>query len=340
MANNVFANGRELSCKSGAGKTIAEFPDVCFTPPENPATPPGVPLPYPNFGMSSDTTSGSKSVKISKKEVMIKNKSYFKKSTGDEAGCAAKKGVISSKNKGKVYFTSWSPDVKIEGENAVRHLDVTTHNHGSPANGAVPFPHVDGAAFGNVAECEEDSRKANEACADSTIDTCSEECKQKMQCILVPKGQDKKRCCQPNNTGDHLIEDHWVRPGGEVMPGFKHISNKPGGAYKGAPTMCVNASRYSGDHGVAHGIRGVREEALIGKSMNYAKAKEIALESHSETFRAADCSPGCIEAQLDAFYGKGGNKKCHTPNRKQPLKATQRADAKATISARTSTPVV
>ncbi len=136
----MFANGREISCKAGDGKTICEFPDVCFTPPENPATPPGIPVPYPNTAFSKDTTSGSKTVKISKKEVMLKNKSFFKTSTGDEAGCAAKKGIITSKIKGKAYFISWSPNVKVEGENVVRHLDMTTNNHASPmANGSVPF---------------------------------------------------------------------------------------------------------------------------------------------------------------------------------------------------------
>ncbi|HUF55220.1 MAG TPA: PAAR-like domain-containing protein, partial [Thermohalobaculum sp.] len=77
MGNNVFANNREISCKSGDGKSIAAFPDVCFTPPENPATPPGVPVPYPNTGDTKDTTSGSRTVKITGKEVMLKNKSYF-----------------------------------------------------------------------------------------------------------------------------------------------------------------------------------------------------------------------------------------------------------------------
>src|SRR3954469_14440388 len=91
VANKIFANGREVACKAGSGKTICAMPDVCFTPPENPATPPGVPVPYPNTALASDTTDGSKTVMISDKEVMLKNKSHFKKSTGDEAGCAAKK---------------------------------------------------------------------------------------------------------------------------------------------------------------------------------------------------------------------------------------------------------
>lgn len=143
MGNDVFANGREISCKAGDGKSICAFPDVCMTPPENPATPPGVPIPYPNTGMAKDMTSGSKKVKISKKEVMLKNKSYFKKSTGDEAGCAAKKSVVTSKIQGKVYFNSWSMDVKFEGENVVRHLDLTTHNHASMPGGTPPWPYCD-----------------------------------------------------------------------------------------------------------------------------------------------------------------------------------------------------
>src|ERR1044071_1112818 len=117
MANKVFANGREISCKAADGKTICAMPDVCFPPPQTPATPPGVPIPYPNTGFASDTTEGSKSVMISGKEIMLKRSSYFKTSTGDEAGCAPKKGIVTSKNKGKVYFTAWSMNVKFEGEN-------------------------------------------------------------------------------------------------------------------------------------------------------------------------------------------------------------------------------
>lgn len=142
MSNEVYANGREVSCKSGSGKSICAMPDVCMTPPQTPATPPGVPIPYPNTGMASDMTEGTKNVKISNKEVMLKDKSYFKKSTGDEAGSAPMKGVVTHKNMGKVYFNAWSMDVKFEGENVVRHLDITTHNHASPPGQTPPTPHV------------------------------------------------------------------------------------------------------------------------------------------------------------------------------------------------------
>src|SRR5689334_22845261 len=120
MGCEVYANGRTIACKAADGKTIAAFPDVCFTPPLTPATPPGVPIPYPNTGFASDTTEGSKTVQISGKEVVLKDKSYFKTSTGDEAGNAPKKGVVTSQIKGRVNFSSWSMDVKFEGENVPR----------------------------------------------------------------------------------------------------------------------------------------------------------------------------------------------------------------------------
>ena len=63
-----------------------------------------MPLPYPNTAFAKDTSGGSKTVKISGKEVMLKNKSFFKTSTGDEAGCAPKKGVVTSRDQGQGLF--------------------------------------------------------------------------------------------------------------------------------------------------------------------------------------------------------------------------------------------
>ncbi|AKJ29689.1 PAAR-like domain-containing protein [Caldimonas brevitalea] len=163
MANEVFANNMEVSCKAADGKSICAFPDVCFTPPQTPATPPGVPIPYPNTGMASDCTDGSSTVKISGREVMLKNKSYFKRSMGDEAGCAPKKGVITSKNMGKVYFIAWSMDVKVEGENVVRNMDMTTHNHGSTGNTG-PQIYLDRMAMANIPGCETERQNVKDAC--------------------------------------------------------------------------------------------------------------------------------------------------------------------------------
>lgn len=146
----VFANGLEISGKAVSAKTIAAFPDTCFTPPENPATPPGVPVPYPSFGMAGDTDKGTGTVKIAGQTVNIKNLSYLTGTKGTEAGCAAKKGIITSKNTGKEYFNSWSPDVKFDGEPVIRMSDLATNNHGSPVANTCPWVHAAKVNIGDV----------------------------------------------------------------------------------------------------------------------------------------------------------------------------------------------
>lgn len=145
--SGVFANGLEISGKAVDAKTIAAFPDTCFTPPENPATPPGVPVPYPSFGMASDTEQGTGTVFIGGKTVNIKNKSDLSKTSGTEAGSAAKKGLITSKNTGKGYFNSWSNDVKFDGEPVVRNTDLATNNHASPTGNTPPWAHFAGVNY-------------------------------------------------------------------------------------------------------------------------------------------------------------------------------------------------
>jgi len=145
MINRVHANGRQVCCKSATGKTIAAFPDVCFTPPVGlPLSPPGIPVPYPNTAQASDMANGSKSVKIGGKPVMLKNRSFFRRSTGNEAGVASRKGLLSSTGGGRAYFVMWSMNVRFEGLNAVRHLDLMTGNHKSAVPGNTPpWPYVD-----------------------------------------------------------------------------------------------------------------------------------------------------------------------------------------------------
>lgn len=135
----VFANAREISAEAQGCKVVAAFPDTCFTPPENPATPPGVPVPYPNFGFDSDLTSGSGNVKIGNKPISQENSSNYKKCSGDEAGAAAKKGLITSKNTGKVYAQAWSSDVKVESKGVARLGDMATTNHASNAGDDPPM---------------------------------------------------------------------------------------------------------------------------------------------------------------------------------------------------------
>ena len=73
MGNEVFANGNEVACKGGDGKVIAAFPDVCLSPPSPPAGP--IPIPYPDTSFSKDLQKGSKTVKIDKKPIALKDQS-------------------------------------------------------------------------------------------------------------------------------------------------------------------------------------------------------------------------------------------------------------------------
>lgn len=169
MANEVYANNMEISCKAASGKSIAAFPDVCFTPPQAPPTPLGVPIPYPNTGLSKDTTKGTRTIRISRKEVMLKNKSYYKTSYGDEPGRAPKKGIVTSKIKGKVYFTSWSMNVKFESKNVVRHMDLMTHNHGSQPGNTMTWTYADRMAYAKgLSQCDDERTRAKDACGDTS----------------------------------------------------------------------------------------------------------------------------------------------------------------------------
>jgi len=236
MGNEVYVNNMEVSCKAASGKSICAFPDVCFTPPTTPATPPGVPIPYPNTGMASDCTDGSTTVKVSGQEVMLKNKSYFKKSMGDEAGAAPKKGVLTSKNMGKVFFNAWSMDVKFEGENVVRNLDITTHNHASFPGNSPTWPYLDAAAFSGSGPCKDVAKAVKTKCSkhakpflekkgkskvfpddnkkrQSAMEAmCKDkDCAKALECVLSPKNP--SNCCPqpqpspPKQTPHHIVPD-------------------------------------------------------------------------------------------------------------------------------------
>lgn len=139
MSVEVYANNDEIACKAGDGKVIASFPDVCLTPPPPPAGP--LPIPYPDTSFSRDMKKGSKTVKIGGQPVMLKDRSFYKSSPlGNEAATRGQgAGITTHVITGKTYFISWSMDVKLDGYNVDRHMDVTTSNHASPmANTFVP----------------------------------------------------------------------------------------------------------------------------------------------------------------------------------------------------------
>lgn len=348
MANKVFANGNELACKAGAGKVIAGFPDVCLSPPSPPAGP--IPIPYPNTAKASDTDGGSKTVKISGEEVMLKDKSRFKKSTGDEAATQSQgKGVVSHEIKGQLYFAAWSMDVKIEGENAVRHMDLTTGNHAcQPGNRAVPWNFQDTAALdalANAADCKDSVDEYKKACAGKSPKKCGDECRKAQKCILLQKKADKKYCCKPDNTGHHVVEVHCFTPAAgrgdkARLPGFeKYDDNK-------APCVCASQKRNAGFHGKMHNGQGRLEAAhkANGKVLKtwpgagplnkgkrgdavsnwtYGQARDAGVATMM--MAAPHCDSECIKNQLDAYHKDECGIKEDDPVRTDPGAGTRSA---------------
>ena len=158
---SVYANGLAVAGKAKQGKSTACFPDPCFSPPAPSAG--WVVIPYANTAYAKHTSNGSKTVFVEGKPVMLKDKSYFKTSSGNEAA-AGSKGVSTGVKQGKAYFTSWSMDVKIEGYNVCRHTDMMTHNHGSSPSNTAVWHYTDKKDGKPPNECFNDCVEIEKAC--------------------------------------------------------------------------------------------------------------------------------------------------------------------------------
>jgi len=120
--HNVFANSRSIIHKGSSDKAIAGAPDVCKTLIGSAV----VPIPYPNISQSATLAKGSKTVKINGQSAVLEN-STLESSSGDEAGSLG--GIMSGTTGKETRFISSSFDAQIEGQNAIRHMDATSHNH-------------------------------------------------------------------------------------------------------------------------------------------------------------------------------------------------------------------
>jgi hypothetical protein len=337
MGNSVYANGMEVSCKASGGVSICALPDTCFTPPLTPATPPGVPIPYPNTASASDTSNGSSTVKSSGEEVMLKNKSKFKSSTGDEAGSAPKKNAVTSNIKGPAYFAAWSMDVKIEGENVVRHMDLTTHNHGCDPPGTPPQLHTALQAMGNISDCKDDVAAVKTHCDPwEKKATCPEETEASISKAQKARGRTKKGSAaydKANAQVRELYQQYSVEIEANdcrrflrcVLIPYKdvkkvackkqtgdHLIEKATvegmGDYKmsTAPTAIVEGPSYHiGTHGLNHEARTQMAKKSRGK-YTMEKSAEQAGEAHCQTFPVAQCDPGCITKQLVEAHEDAG----------------------------------
>lgn len=128
MGAKVTVNSPNTVVHAGSSGQSPVFPDVCKTP-----APPGppIPIPYPNLARSSSASDTSTTVEADGKKIMLKNSTYST-STGDEAGSVG--GVVSNCTKGKAQFIAYSFDVKAEGQNVPRNLDMMKQNGSSSYN--------------------------------------------------------------------------------------------------------------------------------------------------------------------------------------------------------------
>ncbi|MFK8031235.1 MAG: PAAR-like domain-containing protein [Gammaproteobacteria bacterium] len=184
-SNEVFANGMEVACKVAAGVSRAAFPDPCFSPPTPSAGP--IVIPYPNTAVAKKLKKCSKTVMISGKPVAKRDKSFIKKSTGNEPAIM-KKGVITGVKKGKAYFTSWSMNVKVEGHNVCRHQDTMTHNHASKPGNTGPWFYIDTRA--SRSDCKREIEKVERECGGQERQTrTSFRGRQETSWVNVPKAR-------------------------------------------------------------------------------------------------------------------------------------------------------
>jgi hypothetical protein len=56
---------------------------------------------------------------------------------------------------------------------------------------------------------------------------------------------------------------------------------------------------------------------------NYDASKEATLEAHKEAFGSRACTKGCLESQLDAYYGDDGTRPMNKPEKQAIEKATR-----------------
>lgn len=141
MVPTITVNGLTIVHQRSDGVATSGPPDVCKSP--------GTPVPYVNVAFSRDLQHGSVTVDVDGVPAALKD-SYFLPSYGDEPGVGG--GVVSSVNRGKAKFLSYSMDVLIEGRNAARLSDPMT------MNGNAPNTHNPAEVQGNVARLGDNKR--------------------------------------------------------------------------------------------------------------------------------------------------------------------------------------
>jgi len=163
--------------------------------------------------------------------------------------------------------------VKVEGENVVRMLDLTTHNHGSVPGNSTPWPYID----------EMSALQAGGAC----------------------EGVDLKYRLTPHHhgcEGDDVAAHH-------LIPNRQMSGVKPDYTRSTAPCICAQGlNQHAGQHGEYHKIVDLAEFKAFdaGKDYSYKQARDNAVDSVAKVNNLkspeAEKVKGCIKLQLDNYY--------------------------------------
>jgi hypothetical protein len=228
--------------------------------------------------------------------------------------------VVTSKIKGKANFIAWSMDVKFEGENVPRHLDLTGHNEASDPPNTPPWPYLDSMALDqstNPCNKSGDAKKVTDNCSDPITNDYSADCCEARKCVLVPYSPNK--CC---SKGGKQMTPHHIVPKSQ----FKEIG-KAGQAIIGtynsdkAPCICEDGTSHStGTHGQIHTITNnatvnhptvLPNVSATGKSIKPDarwKASDAEAVGAGATAEVTECDEACVQAQLRSGHAKMGVK--------------------------------
>jgi hypothetical protein len=221
-------------------------------------------------------------------------------------------------------------DVMVEGKNVVRHLDMTTHNHGSPIPNTGPWPYQDTIAMAKEGHpCKEMAEDVKNKCKDAN--DYSDSCCNARKCLLMPK--EPNRCCSGSDgkqmTGHHLL------PSKEFVAWTDRGSKDPVTNYHSdkAPCICLEGNSHSkrtehGQVGCNYTVernKWLNNIANKGKTYSLKEGTQVAAKSAVGKINIPEGSKGCDEACLSKQLEDGHAKQELTikpkdalPRAKQP----------------------
>ena len=196
-------------------------------------------------------------------------------------------------------------DVKVEGKNVDRHLDLTTNNHASMPGDTPPWPFTDSMAMAADKDhpCNAMGKDIKANC--SGAKDYSAACCNARKCLLVPYKPNS--CCKGGD--DKQMTPH------HLIPSNNFISTT---GYSPDPAPCICLQGSSHHKGTEHGDVGcnytvernkwLNNPANEGKAFTRDVGCEVGAESAVGQVNTSSGSKGCDKACLERQLKDGHNK--------------------------------